>query len=137
MPSLLQWVAIAVSATLLMVVLELVRRHRLTEEYSFIWVVCALALLGFSIFRGALHAVARWLGIFYPPVVLLLCLIVFVFVASLYFSVVISRQRYQIERLVEDLAILEAEVRRGAATRDSAENPRGPAPSPNAAGSDS
>jgi hypothetical protein len=137
MPSFLQWVAIGVSATLLMVVLELVRRRRLTEEYSFIWVVCAGALLGLSIFRGALHAVARWLGIFYPPVVLLLCLIVFVFAASLYFSVVISRQRYQIERLVEDLAILEADVRRGAASRDSAGTPRDPVPSPSAEASGS
>jgi hypothetical protein len=106
-----QIAAIVVSAALLVIVLELVRRRVLTEEYSFLWIVFSLSLLGLSIWRNILHAVARWLGIFYPPALLLLLLILFVFVASLYFSVVISRQRAQIERLIEDQAILAAELR--------------------------
>jgi hypothetical protein len=111
MTSLVQIVAIAVSTALLLVVLELVRRRRLTEEYSFIWIACALALLGLSIWRDVLHAIARWMGVFYPPAVLLLVLILFVFVGLLYFSVTMSRQREQIERLIEDVAILEARLR--------------------------
>ena len=111
MTSMIQVLAIAVSTALLLVVLELVRRRRLTEEYSFIWIACALALLGLSIWRDVLHAIARWLGVFYPPAVLLLVLILFVFVGLLYFSVTISRQREQIERLIEDVAILEARLR--------------------------
>ena len=143
MGSLVQLFAVAISAALLFVVIGLVRRRRLTEEYSFLWIVFALALLGLSLFRGVLDAVARWLGIFYPPAVLLLMLIFFVFIASLYFSVVISRQRQQIERLVEDHAILEREVAAlrdaGAATftRGSAGSPPGPPSSANAAESGS
>jgi hypothetical protein len=38
-------------------------------------------------------------------------LIVMVFVASLGFSVIVSRQRQQIERLIEETAILSAELR--------------------------
>ena len=38
-------------------------------------------------------------------------LIVMVFVASLCFSVIVSRQRQQIERLIEETAILSAELR--------------------------
>jgi len=106
-----QIVAVAVSLGFLLAVLELVRRRRLTEEYSFLWIGFALLLLVLSLWREILHAVARWLGVYYPPAVLLLALLLFVFVASLYFSVVISRQRRQIERMVEDLAILAAEVR--------------------------
>jgi hypothetical protein len=106
-----QIVAVVVSLGFLLAVLELVRRRRLTEEYSFLWIGFSLLLLVLSLWREILHAVARWLGVYYPPAVLLLALLFFVFVASLYFSVVISRQRRQIERLVEDLAILAAEVR--------------------------
>lgn len=143
MGSLVQLFAVAISAALLLVVIGLVRRRRLTEEYSFLWIVFALALLGLSVFRGVLDAVARWLGIFYPPAVLLLMLVFFVFIASLYFSVVISRQRQQIERLVEDQAILEREVGAlrdaGAAsvTRGSAGSPPSPPSSANAAESGS
>lgn len=111
MSSVVQILSVAVSAALLVLVIELVRRRRLTEEYSFIWIACAVALLALSIWRDVLDAVARWLGVYYPPAVLLLVLILFVFVGLLYFSVTISRQRQQIERLIEDVAILEARLR--------------------------
>ena len=111
MTDLVQIVAIAVSAALLLLVLELVRRRKLTEEYSLLWFLCATALLGFSLWRDALHLVARLLGVYYPPAVLILVLVFFVFVVSLSFSVVVSRQRPQIERMVEDLALLDRDVR--------------------------
>lgn len=114
-----QIVAVVVSAGLLVFVIDLVRRRKLTEEYSFIWILFALGLLGMSLWRESLHAVARWLDVYYPPAVLLGALVFFVFIASLYFSVVISRQREQIERLVEAMALLEArqreQIRDGAA----------------------
>ncbi len=111
MSSVVQILSVAVSGALLVLVVELVRRRRLTEEYSFIWITCAVALLALSIWRNVLDAVARWLGVYYPPAVLLLVLILFVFVSLLYFSVTMSRQRQQIERLIEDVAILEARLR--------------------------
>ena len=111
MTDLTQIVAATVSTGLLILVLELVRRRKLTEEYSLIWFVCATALLVFSLWRDALHLAAQLLGIHYPPAVLILALVFFVFVVSLYFSVVVSRQRQQIEHMVEDLALMEADVR--------------------------
>jgi hypothetical protein len=107
----LQVVAVAISLALLLGVLELVRRKKLTEEYSFVWILCALALLGLAMARGLLDRIALALGIFYPPAALLLVVIVFVFVASVSFSVVISRQRQQIDRLMEDTALLDARLR--------------------------
>jgi len=118
MSSLLQVVAIVVSTALLLLVLELVRRRRLTEEHSFIWIACALALLGLSIWRGLIDTVAVWLGIAYGPAVLLLVVILFGFVGALYVSVVLSRQRDQIEKLIEDVAVLEAKLREVATERN-------------------
>jgi hypothetical protein len=109
---LVQVVATAISLALLGLVIELVRRRKLTEEYSFIWIAGALALLGLSLWRGVIDRVASWLGVYYPPAILVMAVILFGFVVSLYFSVVISRQREQIERLVEELALLDAEQRR-------------------------
>src|SRR5207247_5439608 len=103
--------AVAVSLLLLVVVLELVRRRKLTEEYSFLWIFSSIALLVLSLSSELLDVVARWLGVSYPPVVLLMLLILMVCVASLCFSVIVSRQRQQIERLIEETAILSAEVR--------------------------
>ncbi len=119
-------VAVIVSLVLLSVVLELVRRRKLTEEYSFLWISSSLALLILSLRREILHTVARWIGVYYPPAVLLMFLIVIVFVASLCFSVIVSRQRQQIERLIEETAILSAELRDLRAERDTrAQSSRG------------
>jgi hypothetical protein len=115
-----QIVALIVSVLLLAVVLELVRRRRLTEEYSFLWILCSIALVVVSARRDVLDAAARWLGVYYPPMVLLMLLVVMVFVASLCFSVIVSRQRQQIERLIEETAVLSAELREERAAREKA-----------------
>lgn len=112
MTSLIQPIAIAVTALLLVAVLELVRRRKLSEEYSLVWIAVAVGLVVLAVRRDALDAAARRLGVYYPPALLLLGLIAFVFASALYFSVVMSRQRRQIERLVEEMALLEARQRR-------------------------
>ncbi len=104
-------VGVGVSVLLLVVVLELVRRRRLNEEYSFVWILACLALLGLSFSRPLIALAAEWLGVYYPPAVLLLALLTLVFAALLYFTVVASRQRAQIEHLVEEVSILGAELR--------------------------
>ncbi len=107
----IQMEMLAASVLLLVVVLELVRRRRLTEEYSFLWILAAVALLIVSIRQDMLRVAARWLGVSDPPAVLLAVLVGTVFVASLCLSVIVSRQRQQIERLIEETAILSAELR--------------------------
>jgi len=118
MTDLLQFVAVFVSVSLLFGVIELVRRKKLTEEYSFIWIACALVLLVGSLARHFVDRMALAIGIYYPPAALLLVLILFVFVASVSFSVVVSNQRQQIERLIEQTALLEAQVREGREKKD-------------------
>lgn len=106
-----QLIAIAVSVGLLVLVLELVRRRKLVEEYSLLWIAGALGLLVLSVWRDLLDLAARELGVFYPPSALLLLLIGIIFVGLLWFSVVLSRQRRQIDRLIEETAVLTAELR--------------------------
>ncbi|MBM3820057.1 MAG: DUF2304 domain-containing protein [Acidimicrobiia bacterium] len=106
-----QVVALAGSVVLLLLVLELVRRRRLAEEYSALWIVSALVLIGISLRRDALDFAARWLGVYYPPAVLVLMLVAIISVASLSFSVILSRQQRQIDRLIEENAIMAAELR--------------------------
>jgi hypothetical protein len=111
----IQIAAIGVAAALLAVVLGLVIRGKLREEYAFVWLIGSGALVVVAVWRRSLDIAARWLGVYYPPAVLLLAVILAVFCTALYFSVVISRQRQQIERLVEEVALLDAEVRERAA----------------------
>ncbi len=106
-----QLISIAISVLLLVAVLELVRRRRLVEEYSIIWILGALVLLAASVWRGFLDTAARFLGIYYPPSLILMGLVLLFFVALLGLSVVLSRQQRQIESLTEETAVLGAEIR--------------------------
>lgn len=111
MTSRIQIVAIAGSLIFLLLVLELVRRRRLAEEYSALWIIGALMLLGASIRRDMIDRSAAWLGIYYGPAVLLLGGIIVVSAVLLWMSVVLSRQQAQIDQLIEDGAILSAQLR--------------------------
>jgi hypothetical protein len=114
----IQTLAIVVAVLFLVAVLELVRRRRLVEEYAYLWIVVAVGLLAISIWRELLHEAARRLGVYDPPNVLLIALTGAVLVALLGVSVVLSRHRRQIDRLIEEAAILDAEVRDMRARRD-------------------
>jgi hypothetical protein len=107
----IQIVAIVGSVLFLLLVLELVRRRRLAEEYSALWIVAALALLVAAIRRDLIDRTASWLGIHYGPAVLLLGLVVVVSAVLLWMSVILSRQQAQIDHLIEETAILSAELR--------------------------
>jgi hypothetical protein len=105
-----QVVAVGTSTLFLVLVIDLVRRRKLTEDYSLVWILLAFAMLVLSTWRGLLHQLAALLDVHYPPAVLLLVLGFFVFAESLWLAVIISRQRRQIERLIEDVAILSARL---------------------------
>ena len=106
-----QVVALIGSVLLLLLVLELVRRRRLADEYSALWIISAILLIALSLRRDLVDLAARWLGVYYPPAILVLMLVGIVFVASLSFSVILSRQQRQISRLIEENAIMAAELR--------------------------
>ena len=106
-----QVVALTCSVMLLLLVLELVRRRRLSEEYSALWIVLAVSLIGISLRRDVLDSAAKWLGVYYPPAVLVLMLVAIISVAALSFSVILSRHQRQIDRLIEENAIMSAELR--------------------------
>jgi hypothetical protein len=111
MNSRIQIVAIVGSVLFLLLVLELVRRRRLAEEHSALWIAGALVLLGASIRRDWIDRSAEWLGIHYGPAVLLLGLLVVGAAVLLWMSVILSRQQAQIDHLIEETAILSAELR--------------------------
>jgi hypothetical protein len=101
-----QFFAIAASVLLLVFILELIRRGRLREEYSLIWLGSSLVFLFFSIWRGAIDALGRFFGIAYRPALLILVILGAGFVILVHFSVVISRLTSENKRLAQQIAIL-------------------------------
>ena len=94
------------SVGLLLVVLELVRRRRLKEEYSLLWLLTAVVLLALSLWSSSLDLIAKIVGIFYPPTALFVVGFGFVLLLLLYFSTIISRLSGENNNLTQQIAIL-------------------------------
>ncbi len=99
------------SAAALLFVLEMVRRRRLREEYSLLWLATALVLLVLSLSRPLLDVLANAIGIFYPPSALFVVAMMFVLVILLHFSMVITRLTQENKEIAQQVAILRYELR--------------------------
>ena len=111
MPDRSQLQTLLASIGLLLAVFELIRRRKLTEEYSFLWILLGAGLLVVSVRADLLAATARLVGVANPSAVPLVLAVTAMTVVCLCLSVIVSRQRQQIERLIEETAILAAELR--------------------------
>jgi hypothetical protein len=107
---LLKLLAIAGNGVVLLVVIELIRRGRLKERYSVLWLFAGGIMLLLSSSRGALEYIARMLGIFYAPSVIFLMGFLFLLLINLHFSVVISGLSDKNKKLAQELALLRQEV---------------------------
>ncbi len=104
-------VIVALAAVgLALYVLDLVRRRRLTEDFSLLWLLSSIgiALLGFStgLLRGLTHA----LGIIYESSAVFAVGIGFAVVLLLYVSVRLSRLSQENLLLARELALLRREL---------------------------
>jgi hypothetical protein len=97
-----------------LVVLELVRRRRLQERYSMLWLATCLALIVLAAVPGLLDRLSSAVGIVYPPNALFIAVFGFVLLVLLNFSIAVSRLSEQTSRLAQRLAMLEEQARRTA-----------------------
>jgi hypothetical protein len=134
-------VAIICSAVLLGYIIEAVRRRKLREEYSILWIVTASVILLLALIQPALNLLARTLGIATPVNALFLVGFVFTTLILLHFSTVISRlarenrdlaQRYALlvhrleqERIVHEGRAISAAASESVAEPEHAGTPRG------------
>ncbi len=98
------------SIGLLTLIFELVRRRRLKEKYSLIWLFTALILLAVSTIPGLLNSFGYVLGIYYPPTAFFLLAFFFLTLISLQFSVVISRLSERNKTLSQEVALLKLKI---------------------------
>lgn len=91
-------------------VLELVRRRKLSEEYSLLWMVATavIAVLGFS--TPVLQWLTRTLGIMYESSTVFFMGVAFGTAMLLYLSVRLSRLGRNLETAGRELALLKHEL---------------------------
>jgi hypothetical protein len=98
-------VAALLAIAFMVMILELIRRHRLQERYSVIWFVAGIAALAGAAFPDLLRVIANALGVRDVTIALFSLLFLLLLGLALSFSVILSRQAEQITRLAQEQAL--------------------------------
>ena len=110
-------VALVIAIGVLLFVLELVRRRKLREEYSWVWVSTSVLLIVLAAYNDLLVTLSQWVGAASTVSTLFFGAFVFLLALVLQFSVRLSRLTHRHRTLAQRLALLEQEVTELRATR--------------------
>jgi hypothetical protein len=103
-------VAIVLSLGLVAIVLWLVRRRTLREEYTPIWMAVAASLLVVSLRLDILRAVTRVIGAWTPSSTIFFLGEVFLTAICLNYAVRLSRTTIQVKNLAQEIALLKTRL---------------------------
>lgn len=111
MPDRITLFGLLVALAALLFVLELVRRRKLREDYSLLWLATALTLIALGVSRPLLDQFANLLGVVtYPPAALFTVAILFLLAILLHYSVVLTRLTRENKEIAQQMAILRWEL---------------------------
>jgi hypothetical protein len=102
--------ALAASIGLLVFIVEMVRRRRLREEYSWLWIVVGVAVVVLSVWFGLLEWLTHLIGAVVPVSTFFVFGILFLLVVNVYFSIKVSTLTTQVKNQAQRLAILDSYV---------------------------
>lgn len=102
--------AILVALVLMLLIVELVRRRKLREEYAWLWLLVGMVIIALAISQNLLVFVTRLLGAVIPTSTAFFLGLIFLLLLSVHYSVKISHLVDQIKNLAQSLAILQAEI---------------------------
>jgi len=105
-----QLIAALIAALVALVVLELVRRRRLSEDFSLLWVLATLGATMLAFWSGLLTGITHLLGAKYETSTIFFFGILFVLVVLLYYAVKLTALIQEVRRLAQEAALLRFKV---------------------------
>ena len=102
--------AIIASILIMLLVVELVRRRRLREEYSWLWLLTGGIIILLVVWYDLLVFITHLIGAIAPTTTLFLFGLLFLMLISLHYSIQISKLSQQVREMAQQLAILRGRV---------------------------
>jgi hypothetical protein len=106
--------SILISVIVFILTIDLVRKKRLREEYSLLWLATSSAMIILILRYDWLLALTRLIGAVLPTTTLFLGSILFLVLLSVQFSIKISKLSDQVKDLVQENALLRYEFEKSA-----------------------
>lgn len=103
--------SIIVSVSLLLFILELVRRRKIKEEYSWLWILAGVFMVLLVVWPGLLLFLTHLIGAESPANTIFLFGFIFLLLINIDYSVRISVYKEQIKKLAQRISILSKEVK--------------------------
>ena len=110
LPLRIQLLSILGVVVFMFIIIRLIIRGRLKEEYSVVWLFCAVVFLVFSIWRKGFEQIALFLGVYYPPSLIFLFGFFALVMFSVHLSIVVSKLQAQVKTLAHEIAFLKKEL---------------------------
>lgn len=101
-----QLIAALIAVLVVLVVIDLVRRRRLSEEFSLLWFIASVGAAVLAIWTGLLSWVTRTIGALYETSTIFFFGLLFVMVVLLYYAVKITALTQEVRRLAQETALL-------------------------------
>jgi hypothetical protein len=102
--------AIAASILIMIFVVELVRRRRLREEYSWLWLLTGVVIILLVVWYDLLVFITHLIGAIAPTTTLFIFGLLFLMFISLHYSLQISKLSHQVKEMAQQLTLLKAQV---------------------------
>jgi len=102
--------AIIFSIIFIVFILNLVRKNKLDEKYSILWLAFGLIILIVSVFPTIIETIAKVFNVFYPPTLMLLFAILIIGAYIVHITMVITKQNKMIIKLTQELGILKESI---------------------------
>lgn len=104
--------AIAMACTILILVIDLIRRQKMTFKYALTWLAASSLVLFFTIQDRWLNSLAAWAGFALPSNFIFFLLLIFVIFFSLLLTLHINEQNSRTESLTQAIAKLDERLKK-------------------------
>lgn len=104
--------ALIMTVLILIAVIELIRRQKMSFKYAFAWFILILGVIFFTIFDSWLLKIARWAGFTLLSNFVFFLLLIFVIFFSLLLTIHINEQNNRTETTVQALAKLHYRIKK-------------------------
>ncbi len=103
-------IAIIFCGILLILVVDLVRREKLTFKYAFGWIAISVLGLFFALFEDFLFNIAFFFGFAVPSNFIFFCMLSALVLLSLLMTIFLCQQNNRNDKIAQKLGILESEI---------------------------
>jgi len=104
-------ISIIVAVIVFLIIIDLVRRKKLMEEFSWIWLLAGVTIVVIAVWENLLLLITRMTGIIAPTSIVFFFGIIFLIMINLQLSIMLSKSREDIKNIAQKISLYENDLK--------------------------